>query len=577
VTAPASPSWRYGGVLLGVGAALRIAYHVPLRLSDPTYFTPHGNAAGFVRLARLVASGDLLAGREPFFYGPLYPYFLAACWWTSGGECYVAPRVVQAALGLATAWLVYLVGRACFDELAARAAGLLFVACPTGLFFEGMLVSTTLETFLLALAAWLLLRRWPAPDSASRVAPPPGHLAGAGAALGLCAWGRGNVLLLLPVVAAGLAAATFTRTRGAPLPARLRRALAPAAILAAGMGLVVAPVTLRNAIAGGDAVLLVSQGGINLFAGNNPEARGVFALPERAGIVTDADGAYYRNTAEVAERELGRSLRPSEVSAYWTRRAVAWAREHPLDCARLTLRKARLLLDPYEVPIHQNAQFYRQATPLSWLPLPGWGLLLPLAVAGGALDGARGRAGLLALPAAAYLATVLPFFVTDRYRFPVVALLAPLAGRGLVGLAQVVTHRARRAAWPTDARRALTAAAVAGLLALAVNAAALVPSWSPFTPEMRARYLALEHHRHGEAEAARGRSDAALAHHERALAASPGHVPSRIARARLLAERGRGDEAVADLRTLLSLQPGNAEARRLLDELTAAPTGPQPP
>lgn len=549
--------------LLAAGALLRAWWQVWIA-TDPSWWFPHGNTGGFLRIARLIVSGDLLAGDAPFFYGPLYSYFLAACFSLPGLDgSFAAPRILQALLGLATALLVFRITRRAFDRGAALAAAALMAFHGPGLFFEGLLVATTLSTFLLVLGVDLLSG---ALDEEGAVRPGGRALlllALSGAAFGLCAWGRGNVLLLLPP------AALWILWRTPVAAPRAWRRLLPAAAFALGACALILPVTARNALVGGDRVLLVSQGGLNFFAGNNPESPGWFQPPEGAGLVDDNDRAWEANSRRVAEAAEGRPLKPSEVSAHWFRRAASWMAEEPGAAARLLLLKARLLVDPYEIPIHRNAQVFLDGFPLGFA-LPGFGAVLGLAAAGLLLGGVgRDRRGLLLLLAAVYAATVVAFFVVDRYRFPLVPLLAPFAGLALARLAAAARALARGER--PEVRRRLAAAA---LLALGLPLALHAPGVSAVSPDVRGRYEALEYHRRGKAWERLGRPDEALAAYERALEASPGHVASRLRQCRLLLDAGRAGEAEEILRTLLSVAPELEEARRLLEEAEAAASRP---
>ena len=68
----------------------------------------------------------------------------------------------------------------------------------------------------------------------------------------------------------------------------------------------------------------------------------------------------------------------------------------------------------------------------------------------------------------------------------------------------------------------------------------------------------------GRALAAGGRSDAALAAFDSALATDPGDLDARLARAALRQSLGRGEEAGADLRAVLAARPDHGEAARAL-------------
>ena len=117
-------------------------------------------------------------------------------------------------------------------------------------------------------------------------------------------------------------------------------------------------------------------------------------------------------------------------------------------------RKVLLTLNSYEVPDTESLLLERGTSPALQLARVGFALLLPLAAAGWLSQHRESwfvqRLGLLSL---GVLASIWPFFLLGRYRWPSAVFLLPLAGAGLVALVSAATPAARR-------RRAAIAAAV---------------------------------------------------------------------------------------------------------------------
>ncbi|HEX2121508.1 MAG TPA: tetratricopeptide repeat protein, partial [Thermoanaerobaculia bacterium] len=242
-----------------------------------------------------------------------------------------------------------------------------------------------------------------------RAESPPLHYVCGGAFAGLLVLNRPNVLLWLGVY-------------GAWLLWRERQQALPFAIAAA---LVIAPVTIRNWIVSRELILVSSHGGLNLFIGNNAEADGTYkripgVRPDIRGQITD--------TEKIAERAAGRELTKREVSQHFTAEAARWMREHPLDAVRLFLRKLRLTFNNADIRLDHSYDFYASAFPLMLLVAGPW-LLFPL-----------GAIALLRSPKAiasfvvVYALSVAIFFVSTRYRVPLLVAAAPLAGGGAVAL-----------------------------------------------------------------------------------------------------------------------------------------------
>ena len=183
----------------------------------------------------------------------------------------------------------------------------------------------------------------------------------------------------------------------------------------------------------GDAVLIASHGGLNLYIGNHDRADGTYTpVP---GITPSIAGQAGDST-RVAESSAGRSLSPGEVSSYFAWRAFDWVTEHPADAASLWIRKIGILLNRVDVPLNYSYAFYARE-PFSFLRVlvVGPWLLLPLGLVGlfwPALRTSRHGYWVWAMFVPVYGAAVVLFFVTDRYRMPLFVPLCAAAGAALV-------------------------------------------------------------------------------------------------------------------------------------------------
>lgn len=190
---------------------------------------------------------------------PLYPAFVAAIWTATGSRDLQVVRAVQGVLGLATAWLVWVIGRRLWDDRAGLAAAAIVAFYPALVLANSLLLTETLFTFLLAafLAAEVTLLQRPA----------AGWAMAAGLLLGLAALTR-SVLWPFPLVVAPLLLWM--------LPARLPRRLGLAALLLLAFAAVVGPWAVRNTRLQGATTVVDTMGGMNLRMGNyehTPHAR----------------------------------------------------------------------------------------------------------------------------------------------------------------------------------------------------------------------------------------------------------------------------------------------------------------
>jgi Tfp pilus assembly protein PilF len=250
---------------------------------------------------------------------------------------------------------------------------------------------------------------------------------------GLSALTRPNVLVLAP----GLLIWIWIGRR---LGARPLRAVPAGLVLLAGAAVVILPVTLRNRIIGGEWVLIATNGGVNFYIGNNPQADGEAAIVP--GTRRDWQGGY-QDTHRIPELELGRRLTEVQVSDYWYRQALAWIGAEPGAWLHLTFHKLRLFWSPLEVPNNQPIWFFARLSPASGLYWIGFPVVACLGLAGLCLLGREWRRWLLlVLFLVLYMATVVAFFCPGRYRLPVVPVLILLAANGLARLPQLWRTRA---------------------------------------------------------------------------------------------------------------------------------------
>ncbi|MFH1842084.1 MAG: glycosyltransferase family 39 protein [bacterium] len=446
--------WCLSGLLV-LAALLRWWYY--LEIKDTTLFTvPLLDSRYYLEWTEQLLAGDWGRG-EPYFMGPLYPHLLALIY-TVAGSGGAAAQLVQWGCNLATIVLVYLLTRKCADRPTACLAATLLVGYGPLMFYSGLLLMAAPLTLLVVLVVWQATRALQTPTRR--------RWFGLGLLVGLAGLTRGNMLLLL---------VTLPVLLWRPSPPLPRRRLLLAMLLLGGC-VCVLPVAVRNHTIGGDSVLVTSNVGWNLYLGQQPEYLGLFAhgeLEHDVGI--DITGK------ELLVRELGRDLRPSEVSRIYSRRALQGIVSQPVAMLAHFARKAYRFWSGYELPQLAAYDFHvRSSHLLRWLPVP-----YTLLAAGGLLGllMVRGRTRwLLLIVFVTYFLSLLPFFPTARYRQPIVPLLALSTALYLM-----TVWRDLRAG-----RRRPGLVKVGGLLLLML---ALLPRWSALNPD----HVAWQAHLHAAA------------------------------------------------------------------------------
>ena len=508
----------------GAAFALRLLYIFQSQRS-PFYDFPLVDAKTYTQAAAAMALGHF--GDQPFWQPPLYPHFLGALY-ALFEPSFTLPRLVQAALGATLCLLIFRLGRVFSPAVGYLAAGLAACYGPF-IFFEAELLPPALALVLNLLALWALL--WAAEGRPRRLLL-PGFLCGLSA---LCV---ANVLAFVPVAALWL---VWVR----------RGRLVGVAVLLLGTALAIAPVTLRNYYVGGDWVLISSNAGLNFYIGNNAHYDQTVAI--------QPGPAWLELTAR-PRVEAGIS-QPSAQSRFFFAEAWDFIRHQPFAYLKLLLYKLYLFWHGDEIGRNQDLYFARQYAPLLHVLLWKYGvafpfgLLAPLALVGLGLSYRSGLLRrpeplLLALFAGAYMLTVVAFFISARYRLPVIPILLMFAAYG---------GRELYLLWRRGAYRDLLVGCGAAFL--------LVVACNFRVGAMNVEGDAHTHYRLGYVYEKKGLPINAVAAYEQALTLDPDIKWARFNLASLYARSGEYDRAVAAYGEFIRRFPEVARARLALGNI----------
>ncbi len=504
-------------VIILLALALRVGYILEVR-HQPYFSAPETDAAYYDDWARNLAQGR--PGEVPFFRVPFYPLLLGACYRLFGGG-YLVPRLLQALFSALTILLLAELARRMAGRRTALLAAALLALHGLSIYFSGELLLTTL---VVALDLGFLLAFLAAEEGRPKL-----HLL-SGLLLGLSVITRPSVLLAAP-----LGFLWILLRKHDP-----KSSAAPAALFFLGVVLPILPVTLTNLLAGGEAVLLATQGGVNFYIGNNAEATGAHATLPGAGP------AWQREDARaLAEREAGRRLSAAEESSFYYRKGLEFVHGSPGSWLALMARKTALFWNRAETGSNRDYAFAARDSLILRLTLPlGFALIGPLGLAGmvALRRGDRSREPLLflALFTLVYMAGVVIFFVNARFRMPVVPLLILFAS---IFILQVV-NQLRRRRFPYRAA--------------ALLAAAVLVTWWPLG--VAASNPAFGHFHNGNAHLEQGNLSEARAAFTRALAESPGYPQAQLNIGFTYFREGNLEQAAAAFREELRLHPDSEKA-----------------
>jgi 4-amino-4-deoxy-L-arabinose transferase-like glycosyltransferase len=377
---------------------------------DPTFDRPIVDAYTYHVQAQQLASEETRAA-DPYFHPPLYPHFLAAVYRVLGPNV-LSAKIVQIGLGVLTCLVTYLAARRLFPARVALLATALLALYGPLVFFQQQLLPAGLATLLNVTFLWLLLRAMSSRSSLAWLL--------AGGAAGLAALTVPNVLLVVAAVGLGFVVVAVRRRSG--------RVGLRLAFLALGLGLAVFPVTLRNYVVAKEWVLISTNGGINLYIGNNPRA---------SETVGARPGFEWQRLQRNAQRNGVES--PTAADRYFRQETLDYLREDPLGFLQGLGRKTGRLLAARELPRNQDLYAHAEHSSLlkalvfrlGGFALP-FGLVAPLALLGivTSLKGGRGRLVAAGIPALYALSIVL-FFVSSRYRVVLAPPLVIFAAHGV--------------------------------------------------------------------------------------------------------------------------------------------------
>ncbi len=379
-------------LIIFIALILRIGSAVILRDNSP-----RGDAADYVNIAKNIVAGQGFVSTRMNLYSyrpPLYPLFLSLIY-LSGSSDYLTVILIQSIISSLTCWLVYLIAESIYNRTAALCAAALTAVYPGLIYYSTQLLSESLFIFILYSAITIFYR------SRNRI----GKWVLIGILMGLSSLCRPMALpltiLLLPFFA-------FNLNRG------ILRWL----VVFIFAVLVILPWTWRNYQVHHHPVPITTYGGANLWLGNYPGATGYIGTPE--GIQT----LLRRN-----------DLPEPEKDSLCYRKALSYISAHPGHFLKLSAKRFLLFWNPIPEKQFGPARIRGRVTLYRIVAAGSFISLLILAGTGIAFTSRIWKKTWLLLFLILYFPAILMFYyISLRYRLPVIPALAVFGGQGVLAI-----------------------------------------------------------------------------------------------------------------------------------------------
>ncbi len=528
-------------LLVGAIALIVQAVYLALAVQDPAFALPIIDEAAYHESAIRLANGGRLID-DAFWQPPLFPLLLGCLYWVTGPSV-VAAKVALGAVAVASCVLVWSIGRQAFSRRVGIVAGIMAAFYGPYLFFSTQLLPTGLAVFLdlVAISFWL-----------GCLDKPRWHgWIGFGLTAGLATITVPNSAVLVMLALLGQLIAGVRRREW-------RTAFAVVSLTMAGFGGVVGTVMVRNHSVSGNWVVLSTNGGINLFIGNNPQSEETVAV---------RPGESWRRLMRTGYETEVRSR--SQQNVFFRNQVLRYAWEQPMAFLGGLARKAGQAVNAREIPRNVDPYIYRGESALlramMWRAGPfafPFGIVAPLAAVGVVLSLRKRRqrtpkwSAQLALVGfvVTYAGSIVLFFVSSRYRVPMAVAMLPFAAAGAVAILDAIRSVS------TSRRHLLAGGLVFTSAATLVHLPLPAPTDDVNFQAERALCL-------GSAYLGEEKLDEGERHFRRALALTPRYADAAVGLSGILVRRGRLDEAEALLQESIAWDRRSAESRVRLGHL----------
>lgn len=379
-------------LLIAVGAlGLRVAYVLTITRHDAL----SGDQIYYSALANTLARGE--GFRDPFVtdralpsadHPPLTSIVAAPASWIMGtdpgddpGRAVLAQRLTMALVGALGVVAIGFAARSLVEGERRHVAGLAaagLAAVYPGLWInDGLVMSESAGALTVALVIWAAVRAMDRPTVKT--------MAVVGAAVGLAALARAEVILLAPLLLIPIALTRRGRRDLRP-PAAAVKWFAAVSI---GCGLVLAPWVIPNMVRFDKFTTLSTNDGLTLLGSYCPPAyhgdsTGLWVLSCIKAVDSNHDGVDDWTAFQRGESRIDDNQDYSDVSTQYRSAALRYAKDHAGDFPRVAITRLGRVWGVYGVS--QAAGYYNvgegRHVKVSWAAAIGFWIVAPIGLAG---------------------------------------------------------------------------------------------------------------------------------------------------------------------------------------------------
>ena len=356
-----------------------------------------------------IVNGNLI-GDTTYFRSPFYIFYLAGIYKIFGTSLW-AVRLIGIIPGILSIIFTYKIAKSVYNKHVGLAAAAIHTFYPIIYYFESELLLDSLFLLLLQIAVYLFIKWW---DTKTNLT-----IFLSGLFFSLSAITRPTALIIIPIIIISFFLITKDKLRFVSV----------SIIFLVGVSICILPVFIRNIKIANDPVLIASQGGINLYLGNNEAANGISAvMPEPLGFNWRIKQVTFK-----AEQEMKRKLKPGEVSSYWMGEAIQWIKLNPKQFFTLYLQKLYHNISNREISNNRYlGQFFDKIILLKYNYL-SFGVLFSLSAISLFLTGMTNKKALFLLAILlSYIIVSSLFFFSSRFRLPLLSFYIILSANSLV-------------------------------------------------------------------------------------------------------------------------------------------------